>query len=278
MTIRDILVHIDETPSAAVRAEIAAALADRHQSRLTGVFLRSAFRRNLWISEATLYAAAMDIDAMVRDHARTVDAAAEEARIRFEALAADACVVSDWLVIDGDTDAALIDEARRHDLTVLPVRARPLLSENQIFAAQIGLASGGPILVIAEDKHPRIPGRRVIVAWKNSRESARALRDAWPLLAAAEEVHVITVAQHGKIGPDSELQRHFERHGVKAKIIVATDKDFPPSQVLRQEAANLNADLIVMGLYGRPRFGELVLGGVTVELLDDPPVALFLSH
>jgi len=33
-----------------------------------------------------------------------------------------------------------------------------------------------------------------------------------------------------------------------------------------------------MGLYGKPRLQELVLGGVSREMLAAPPAPLFLSH
>ena len=160
----------------------------------------------------------------------------------------------------------------------MPVRARPILSENVVTAAGVALSCGGPVLALPDSGYPVDLGRRVMVAWKNSRESARALRDAWPLLAAAQEVHVVCVSQDGELSPDRDLQRHFERHGIVAKLTVTTDSAMPPSEALRREAALLNADLIVMGVYGRPRLSEVVFGGVSGELLARPPAAFLISH
>ena len=39
-----------------------------------------------------------------------------------------------------------------------------------------------------------------------------------------------------------------------------------------------NADLLVMGAFGRSRLREFVLGGVTRRVLRGAPVQLFLSH
>ena len=278
MTISDILVYADDTAGSRPRVAAAATIAGRHQAKLTGVFLRSEFMRSFWASEAVSFSVALDVDAIIRDHDLAVEAAAEDARQAFQAAAGEAGVSSDWIVINGDTDDALIAEARRFDLTVLPVRARPAHGDNRISAAGVGMASGGPVLVIPDNHRHHAVGKRIMVAWKDSRESARALRDAWPLLVAAEQVHVVVVSQHGRIGPDGELQRHFERHGIAANLIVAADADFAASEVIRRQAALIKADLIVMGLYGRPRLGEIVLGGASEDLLADPPAALFLSH
>jgi nucleotide-binding universal stress UspA family protein len=278
MTIRDILVYADSAPATRARLEIAAALAARHQAQLTGVFLRSAFMKSFWAAEAAVLAAAIDIAAVIREQEAAVTKAEDAARMEFEGLARDAGVSSDWLSLDGDTDTRLIAAARRFDLTVMPIRARPMLSENEVSASEIAMASGGPVLAVPDGSHGPMVGRRVMVAWKNSRESARALRDAWPLLAAAQEVHVVVASQDGDYGPDGELQDHFHRHGLKPNIIVAADDDLIASAVLRREAIRLKADLIVMGVFGRPRLGQMLFGGVSADLLANPPAALLLSH
>lgn len=278
MTIRDVLVYVDDTPAGRIRAEAAVRLADRHQARIAGVFLQSEFNQSFWATDAVTYAAGIDIGRIIREHDKAVSDACEAARQTFEALAADRAVASEWLVVNGDTDGPLIDLARRFDLTVMPIKARPILSENVVTAAGVSLSSGGPVLALPEAGYPVDLGHRVVVAWKNSRESARALRDAWPLLAAAQEVHVVCVSQDGELNPDGDLQRHFERHGIKAKLIVMRDAAMPPSDALFQEAVRLNADLTVMGAYGRARLSEVIFGGVTGELLARPPSAILLSH
>jgi nucleotide-binding universal stress UspA family protein len=193
-------------------------------------------------------------------------------------VAGDAGVSSEWQVIDGDADAPLVALARRFDLTVMPVKARPKLSENVITASGVAIACGGPVLALPESGYQEDLGRRVIVAWKNSRESARALRDAWPLLAGAQEVHIVSVPEDGVLDPDGDLQRHFERHGIKAKLILTSGSRLLPSDALREQIALLNADLVVMGVYGRSRLSELIFGGVSSDLLTHPPGPLLLSH
>ena len=278
MTYRDILVHVDEHPTSRSRAAAAAALAARLSARLTGVFLKSEFLRDAMVAESLAYMPPDALQALIEEEAAARLQASEAARGIFEAEAASAGVTSDWLVVDGGRDQDLIACARRFDLTVFPPIAKVSLGLNDISAAAVALGGGGPVLVIPDGGASPALAERVIVAWKGSRESARALRDAWPLLSQAKDVHVLIVSPRGEGGPDGLLQRHLENHGLKANLIVDRSHDTSAGQIIRDHVAALKADLVVMGVYGRPRLQELVLGGVSHDLLGDPPCALLLSH
>lgn len=278
MTYKDILVVVDDRPASQARAVAAATLAARHGAALTGVFLTSDFMNLIFVDGAGGYAPALDIDRLVSEHAEAVHSAAEAARMMFEVAAGDAAVRSDWLTISGDANAELFSVCRRFDLTIISPHIRACLGTNRISAATLAMASGAPVLLLPEAAGQPTLGRRIVVAWKSTRESARALHDAWPMLTQAEDVHAVVVSPHGEYGPDGALQRHLERHGIAAQVVVDLSRDTDAGEVLRREALSLRADMMVMGVFGRTRLGELLLGGVSDTLLRDPPCALFLSH
>ena len=278
MTYKDILVVVDDRPASQARAVAAATLAARHGAALTGVFLTSDFMNLIFVDGAGGYAPALDIDRLVSEHAEAVHSAAEAARMMFEVAAGDAAVRSDWLTISGDANAELFSVCRRFDLTRTSPHIRACLGTNRISAATLAMASGAPVLLLPEAAGQPTLGRRIVVAWKSTRESARALHDAWPMLTQAEDVHAVVVSPHGEYGPDGALQRHLERHGIAAQVVVDLSRDTDVGEVLRREALSLRADMMVMGVFGRTRLGELLLGGVSDTLLRDPPCALFLSH
>ena len=278
MTYRDILVQLNETPASRPRAVAAAELAKRASGVVTGVYLRSEFLNDIMATEVLAYMSPPDIDALLKDHAKAVDAAAESAREIFETAAKDAGVTSSWLTIGGDDDRTLIACARRADLVVLPPVVKVTMARWKYPAGALAMATGGPVLVVGDDGCAPNFGSRVLLAWNGSRESARALRDAWPILRAAERVDVVIVSPKGDGGPDGLLQRHLERHDCKANIILDRSKDEVAAEVLRRQASELGSDLLVMGLFGRPRLQELVLGGVSQDMLAAPPVPLLISH
>ena len=278
MSFSQILVHVDETPAAALRARTAADLARRFKAHLTGVFLTSEYIRQYMAAES-LGALPRDvIDEVLSGHKKAVDEAGETARMTFEAAAGDAGVASDWLTLSGDYHPPLLAAARRADLTIMPRTAKACLSEHEISAAQLAMASGGPVLITPQDDYAPPVGRRVLVAWNGGREAGRALRDAWPILETAEEVHVLVVSPKGEGGPDGMLQRLLERHGVAANLIVDPSQDESAGDVLERQVAELGADMVVMGLYGRPRLQELILGGVSRQMTASLPVPILVSH
>lgn len=278
MTYHDVLVHVDETPPAKGRAAVAAAIAARFGAALTGAFLKSEFAANFLVDKPFLALSASDYDDLSARHNAAIEEASETARATFEAAASATGVVSQWLPLDGDTDDALLGLARRTDLTVMPRLASACSGLHQIGAADVALGSGGPVLIVPPIAPVATPGRHVLIAWKGTREAARALRDAWPFIRRAEQVSVVIVSPDGDGGPDSLLQRHFEHHGLTADIIVDGSNDAEAAEVLMRQSRALGADLIVMGLYGRSRVQELLLGGVSRQMLDEATVPLLVSH
>lgn len=269
----------DGSEAAVRRNRIAAGLAARFDARLTGAFPRPPLPVSVW-DEPVYWGLPPTLPPAVppeimADHERRTDAWAEEARLAFEAAAAAAGCRSDWLVLPADGGAGFIDLARRTDLTVLPSGRLPTVGPD---AVDIALAAGGPALVLPGQAGASAPGRRIIVAWNGGREAARAVRDAWPLLSTAEAVHVVIVTPAPVDGPDSRLQRYFEEHGCTARVVVVREADAGAAEVLRDQVGALEADLVVMGLYGRSRLRETVMGGVSRDLLRDPPVPLLVSH
>lgn len=278
MNYRDILVQVDETPASAPRVRAAAELSLRFKAHLVGVFLKSEFMHQYGAGESLAFMSPASVDDVLKGHEKAVADRSETARLTFEGAAAEVGATSEWLTCEGDFDEQLLACARRADLTVFPRTAKACLGGNRITAAEVALASGGPVLVTPDDDYAPPVGKRILVAWNGSREAARAVRDAWPLIAGAEEFHVLVVSPEGEGGPDGMLQRHLERHGRQANLIVDPSRDESAAEVIDRHIAELDIDLVVMGLYGRPRLQELVLGGVSQHMLRRLPVPILVSH
>ncbi len=278
MSYRDILVVMDQAESGAMRARLGADLASRWNARLSGLFPTSDFLLQFGAAEALTGLSPADIDRILRDHVKAVEDASEIARRKFEAAAGEAGVASDWMTVNGDHDDALVACARRTDLTIMPNRMVIHMGQRHVDAANVGVACGGPVLITPHDDYAPPIGKRVLIAWNGSREASRALRDGWPFIETAEEVHVLIVSPHGEGGPDGVLQRLLERHGIEANLIVDPSEDESAADVIERQMAEFDVDLLIMGLYGRSRLRELVLGGVSRQLLKDMPAPILMSH
>lgn len=278
MSYRDILVQIDNAHGADLRAEAAVHLAKWSEARLTGAFLKSDFLSIYNAAEAFAFMTPADVDALLASHAASVAKASGAARERLATFADKAGVDFTWTDVTSDNDDVFIRYARPFDLTVFPPSARASHGENRLSAASVAMGSGGPVLVLPQGGYRPDFGRRVLIAWKDSRETARAVRDAMPFLTHAEEIIVFSIAEDGEPSASAELDRHLAAHGCKAKHIVEPRDDEEVESMLRRHIGMTGADLVVMGLYGRPRLQELILGGVSRDFLAQPPAPLLVSH
>jgi nucleotide-binding universal stress UspA family protein len=72
--------------------------------------------------------------------------------------------------------------------------------------------------------------------------------------------------------------RHLERHGLAVKADEVVTKELSPAEVALSRAADLGADLIVMGAYGHSRLRELILGGMTRDMFRHMTVPVLAAH
>ncbi|HET6376163.1 MAG TPA: universal stress protein, partial [Methylocella sp.] len=74
------------------------------------------------------------------------------------------------------------------------------------------------------------------------------------------------------------LAAHLARHCTKATVARIPLEHGSIAGTLRAYAKKGEADLLVMGGYAHPRMLELVLGGVTSDMLTEAELPLLLSH
>lgn len=270
MGYRDILMEIAEGPRAREQAEAAAALAVRFNASLTGVFAKSRIPFP-FIPPESFGLTTTEMQRLLDAYDGAVRKARDAAKSAFDAAVKTAGVESDWLEVEDLRD--LVGCARRVDLVVASEDDAVGLS-----TADLAMAAGGPVLLLPAAGPGRPIGSHVLVAWNGSREASHALRGAWPFLEAAERVDVLVVSRKGEGGPEGLLQRHFARHGVRPNLIVEEADDASAGEIIQTKAAMLGADLVVMGLYGRTRVQELVLGGASRQMLRHATTPLLVSH
>ena len=126
-------------------------------------------------------------------------------------------------------------------------------------------------------------GSHVLVAWNATREAARAVNDAMPILQKAEKVTVLSVnppseEAGGPAWPAADIALHLARHGVTAEASSTVSLEIDVGNAILSRAADFGSDLIVMGGYGHSRQREFILGGVTRTLLQHMTVPVIMAH
>jgi nucleotide-binding universal stress UspA family protein len=141
--------------------------------------------------------------------------------------------------------------------------------------------SGRPVILVPADHGAHRPPRTVLVAWSASREAARAVNDAIPVLRHANEVRVIVVADdwfQRERNPGDDIARHLARHDVTVEVRHVPANGELIHKVLLDEARFLGADMLVMGGYSHSWTGEWLFGGVTRDMLGRMTVPVLMAH
>lgn len=276
--IRSILVHLDASAACAVRLHLARQLAEQLGASVTALFAVAPGSSGLptSFSAAAIASAAQTLDIDGRHHAR---AALERAvshggpAVAWQESVAEAPL------------HALSRHALLADLLVLGKRDPGGPHAEQLpadFAESVVIASGKPALVVPDNAPAGDLGRTIAIAWKPSRESARAVAAALPLLQRAQAVHLLMWQDKQEAVPAAnhlgQLAAFLQRHGVVAQ---AHPLGAAPSRIgdaILAEARRHGADLLVMGCYGRSRAREMLLGGASRSVLQTMPLPVLMAH
>jgi nucleotide-binding universal stress UspA family protein len=176
----------------------------------------------------------------------------------------------------------LAQEGRSADLLVTKVDppGSMLDTSKRIDTADLVMRIGRPVLIVpTAAATPKF--ERVVVGWKDTRETRRAIFDALPLLKKATHVAVVEIAAKEQLAAAhahlKDVVTWLKRHGVMAEAIAAPSTGDDTTR-LNAIAVEQDADVVVAGAYGHNRLREWVLGGVTRDLLLRSARCALVSH
>ncbi|WP_439682521.1 Universal stress protein UspA [Cupriavidus oxalaticus] len=274
-----ILVHLDASRRVYQRLHLATQLAVQFKSTLVGLLA-------VGKPDPTAVRYLVDGDRYLASYNAWRHEVGERARHALMDATDEAVITTQWLAPDWATASTVQAEAHLADLVILGQRD-PTDEEayaEPAFVESIVLECGRPVLVVPYAGWFPNVGKTILVAWNGSREAARAIHDALPLLRRAETIDVVSwTPSHALKGPWLSPPQYavewLARHGVTAQLRSYPDEDgHDIGQRLLSHAADRNTDLIVMGGYGHSRVRELALGGVTRTLLQSMTVPVLMSH
>lgn len=266
---RSILVHVDGDGVAA-RTQLAAGFAARIGARLIGAIARlpPPMLEVYAGSTAIVSAGTIDIaDDITRDAFRTAEAA-------FRQAVAGSGVPGDWDTAIDFPAVALAAMGAAADVLV----TGPTGTIEAFDPGDLIMRAGRPVLVVPKGQAALDPGR-ILIAWKNTRESRRAVADVLPLANAAAEVVLFHVAETAdQDSATGEAAAFFTAHDVKVTVETVPAGKTSATEQIAAAVTRHRSGLVALGAYGHSRFREWAFGGVTRELLAAPPVACLFSH
>ena len=268
MTIRDILVHVDDHELNAKTLEVALRLASEFGAHLTGIYIKD-------VIEVPVYAE-VSVPQSVLDQAKETERdKLLTTREKFGQITSGYEAKVDWRQVEGKTAPKLIEHSACYDLIVVKQSGSADQGKDGNVADRVVLESGRPVLVVPHIDKSFEPFEKVVIAWNSKKEAVRAIHDAIPILERARVVSIASAkTPSGEEYPCADIAKHLARHGANVEIMESNQDIVDVGNWLQ---AN-DSDLIVMGAYGHSRYHEMIFGGVTRHMLRNMTVPCLMSH
>jgi nucleotide-binding universal stress UspA family protein len=276
--IKDIIVNLEHQVERDPARDFAISIAEMCDTHIAGV----AFAYSPDFPDYTMMVLPSDIlEQMVAESERSARAAIE----RFDEAARRSLISAEHRLlrtIGAEAPAMLSILARRFDLSVF-MQSEPGRVDNDDMIETALFQSGRPLIVVPYIQRDGLNLERVVCCWDGSRAAARAFNDALPLLAKATSVHLLIVLNEktnteNKEVRGVEIATHLARHDVKVQIETVPGPDIDVTDSILSYVADNSGTLVVMGGYGHAKLREVILGGVTREMLKSMTVPVFMSH
>ena len=263
MAIKELLIHVDLSKAAEARTGYALALAKAQGALPIGV--------------ARTPAAADSLREDARQALRNFTLAGERFGLTVETRMIE-CGAA-------DLPREITFQALHTDLTVIgqPEAEGAMATQQTAIFEELLFQSGRPVLVVPWAGKSNPTPRTVMVAWDASGRAARALADALPILRDANKVVVLVATddQPGDHGdePGSDIALHLARHDINVEArCIPLGRDIHTADLLLSQAADLGAEMMIMGGYHHSRVREFILGGVTRKVMKTMTLPTLMSH
>jgi nucleotide-binding universal stress UspA family protein len=174
----------------------------------------------------------------------------------------------------------ILRACRVSDLTIV-TRSDPISGLERDLTEELLFSSGRPLLLVPPNAPNQATLDVVSLAWDGGERAARAAGDAAALLPPSARIEVVCVAgdrDKTKQAAGWDICRNLARHFTAATVATVEADDGGVSAAILAQAKASGASLLVMGGYGHSRFRQVVLGGVTHDMIASAPIPVLLSY
>jgi nucleotide-binding universal stress UspA family protein len=276
MTYATVMVNMALERSNDGRLEVAGQLAERFGAYVIGI-TAGEFSPPLYFTTGGQAQKVLD-----EGHAAIKNRVAE-VEAGFRAAMQNRAKAVEWRSAEDFPTRFVVRQARAADIIVVGEDDRDALGDPFLQAnpSDLVMQTGRPLLVVP-DTCSWLDLRSVLIAWKDTTESRRAVVDALPMLRKANDVIVAEIVEDDSARPAAllgvkDLVGWLSRHGVLVSAQVP-DECGDAAVQLERIASGAGAGLIVAGAYGHSRVREWVLGGVTKRLVNPSNRCSLLSR
>ncbi len=276
MSHKSILVHLANDEEHTTRLEVALRLAKQNDAHVSALFITTPIGM-----PAEIYGRGASVQFLL-DATKSAEERAEELEKEFRETCKRENISHSWVVQEGDHISLLADHAHAADIIIV---SQPNYEhfEDRFrirLVDEITLLCGLPCLMVPREfDTSKDIGKRIMVAWKSTRESLRAVRDNMSAIQKADKVFLLSIQPDTQDALSlNEVHNYLNRHGVEAETLKIAQTETSIGQTIHDAAENHLCDVIVCGAYGHSRLREMFMGGVTKHLVREATIPVVMSH
>lgn len=269
MAIKDILVHLDVSSATESRLDLAVLYAKKHGACLRGLYpITHAFSGQFDSDERSIL---------------------ERLKTLFCEKSAAAGIQSEWVeqtsaVIGVSISDIVTTHAYYSDLVIVGQTNKKKINLNVPADLPEYLVKncGRPVLVVPYVGSFNTAGERIMVAWKENRETIRSLNDAMPFIEMAQSVAIVGATaelnESFTNSPMISICHHLARHGVSCQTKPIFLGNLSIGDAILNNACEESADLLIMGASVPTNRKAYALSPIAKYVLGHLTVPLMLSH
>lgn len=273
--------HDDEFADAAL--ELAALVARRDNAHIQGLYVLRP--PQIFASEGIAIPGGYITELADEEHAL-----AERAHERFDVTVARAGLAlrgledggdgasASWLEVEGLEPLIVGEHGRLFGLIVVG-RASSHAAADWNATCEAAMFDSGRAVLVAPESAPTEMGKRILIAWNCSTETAHTVYAGREFLRAADEVVVLTVEGGTVPGPSGDdLAAHLRHAGVSATSHTVAAAGRNVGEAILSECAQMNADMLFKGAYTHTRLRQMIFGGATRHILSHATLPVLMAH
>ena len=273
--IKHVSVYTYGDKSHANTINIAANFAKKYGAKLNGVFVKPSYG-----SYANYYGEyPLNLATNFHNDQKEFADAIEE---NFNDIAEKFGVQHEWHIVDEYENHLRPPFYSDYIFVSKPVDDDLIFSETD-FVDNLILQTGLPTVVVPTDWQGDVLATKPVLGWKETKEAINAVRHTLELMRDADDVHILTVTKKTDLDQDLvesiQIGEYLSAHGIKClshhESKLAGENS---TQTLIRHVKYHHRDAVIIGGYGRSRFRELILGGMTRRLIADSHVPVVLAH
>ncbi len=270
-----LMVYLDLDQRNDARLKIAGDLAERFGARVIGIAARGEVVP-LYFTEglAATYVVAQDV--------AEIEKRLREAEARFRSALAGRAQTIEWRQAVSPPFPFVAAACRAADIVIVgsPTAELPPDPDLDLAPADLIMNAGRPVLMVPPEVD-KVAAEHVLVAWKDTPQSRRAVLLALPFLRACRKVIVAAIDEDDDVPATQasvdDVVAWLGCHGVGATSRVLPPLDDVASRI-ESLAGEEGADLVVSGAYGHGKIREWVFGSVTKDFLKQTSRCHLLAH